>query len=141
MKTTDEIRDRLGSFRQSLELREELLADYMRARDWHGCEDAASDIRDCVAAIAALEWVLGKGAITAAEISPPDPMRSTSWAVGDLVQDDGIPVGRTVIRRGTVTRLPKDGPGDVVKVRWWADGEPDSDCEQWMSVDEIVRQQ
>lgn len=82
MKTADEIRDRLGILRTSLELREELLADYMRARDWHGCEDAASDIRDREAAIAALEWVLGNGAVTAEEIPPskcrcstPDPTR------------------------------------------------------------------
>ena len=34
--------------------------DRMHRGDWHGVEDAGSDIRDIVAAIEALEWVLGE---------------------------------------------------------------------------------
>lgn len=40
-----------------------VLEEYMKMvhqkGDWHGCMDASADIRECVARIEVLEWVLG----------------------------------------------------------------------------------
>ena len=60
MKTEDEIRQTIEIKQKSLALMKQYCLDRMHRSDWHGVEDAGSDIRDIVAAIEALEWVLGE---------------------------------------------------------------------------------
>tara|TARA_X000000950_G_C13914376_1_gene660278 strand:+ start:3257 stop:3454 length:198 start_codon:yes stop_codon:yes gene_type:complete len=58
MKTEAEIKDEILKKEESLKLMKQYCEDRMRRSDWHGVEDAGSDIRDIIAAIEALRWVL-----------------------------------------------------------------------------------
>ena len=59
MRTQEEIKLGIEKRKGTLKLMKVYLQDRTDRMDWHGVEDAASDIRDVVAAIQALEWVLG----------------------------------------------------------------------------------
>ncbi len=61
MKTADEIRQVIEEKQKSLALMKQYCLDRMQRNDWHGVEDAGSDIRDIIAAIEALQWVLDQG--------------------------------------------------------------------------------
>ena len=49
---------------KNLQLKRVLLVDYLKLKledeDWHGVEDAGSDLRDLDAKIETLQWVLGE---------------------------------------------------------------------------------
>ena len=59
-RTHDEIRKQIRRHEERIRDTKRMINHYMTAGDWHGVEDAGSDIRDCLAAIAALRWVLGE---------------------------------------------------------------------------------
>ena len=58
-RSEEEIKAAIETRKNTLDLMKRYLKDRTDRTDWHGVEDAASDIRDIVAAIEALEWVLG----------------------------------------------------------------------------------
>lgn len=59
MKTQDCIKDELNKTRITLDHYKKHLLMCYDLGDWHGVEDAGSDIRDIESKIRALEWVLG----------------------------------------------------------------------------------
>ena len=61
MKTQEDIRREIEVKQKSLALMKQYCLDRMHRGDWHGVEDAGSDIRDIIASIEALEWVLNEG--------------------------------------------------------------------------------
>lgn len=58
MKNESEIRREIEEKEKSLAIMKQYCLDRMHRGDWHGVEDAGSDIRDIIAAIEALEWVV-----------------------------------------------------------------------------------
>ena len=58
MKDSKAIEAEILKKNESLKLMKQYCQDRMERGDWHGVEDAGSDIRDIIAAIEALEWVL-----------------------------------------------------------------------------------
>lgn len=58
MKTKTEIQSKLKYLYDGIDQMTGYLEFKKGSADWHGVEDAASDIRDMYAAIDALEWVI-----------------------------------------------------------------------------------
>ena len=58
-RTPEELEQRIQSVSESLAALETYLITRIRVRDWHGVEDAASDIRDHEAELRALRWTAG----------------------------------------------------------------------------------
>ena len=59
MKTEKEIHGVLEKLDAALKHKFGDLIHNTKMRDWHGCQDAASDIRDLKAMVQGLDWVLG----------------------------------------------------------------------------------
>ena len=59
MRTAAEVESKILEARQNIAVLSEYLHNRIKQSDWHGVEDAASDIRDNEAALRALHWVLG----------------------------------------------------------------------------------
>ena len=58
MKIQERIKRKINKLKDQYELMNEYLLLKLEEKDYHGVEDAASDIRDIVSAITALEEVL-----------------------------------------------------------------------------------
>lgn len=58
MKTEAQIREALQAAEEVREVRLKYAATCSRVKDWHGVMDAAADIREVEAELAALRWVL-----------------------------------------------------------------------------------
>ena len=59
MKTEKDIQTRVAEVQETLRVLRAYLQDRLQLEDWHGVEDAASDIRDNEAALRTLRWMLG----------------------------------------------------------------------------------
>lgn len=59
-RTPEEVRKLVRFHEERIRDTKRMINHYIRAGDWHGVEDAGSDIRDCLAAITALRWTLGE---------------------------------------------------------------------------------
>jgi len=60
MRNPGEIHKKINMYKSRIDDSRNMIHHFMRDGDWHGVEDFGSDIRDCLAAISALEWVLGE---------------------------------------------------------------------------------
>lgn len=58
-RTRQDVVARINALRASAALMEEYLLLKQAEHDWHGCQDAGSDLRDIEAEIKGLQWVLG----------------------------------------------------------------------------------
>jgi hypothetical protein len=58
-RTKQEIEQRIARLGEERKLMYGYLSSKMVNRDWHGCQDAASDIRDIDSELLGLKWVLG----------------------------------------------------------------------------------
>jgi|TARA_A100001011_G_C14015735_1_gene717326 hypothetical protein len=58
MRDDYEIKQKVAEVEENLEVLLTYLHSRTKQRDWHGVEDAASDIRDNESALTVLRWVL-----------------------------------------------------------------------------------
>ena len=63
MRSEPEIRGRLEELRVQCEVWTEYLQVNVRLKNWHGVEDAASDLRDFEAEMKALVYALGQPSV------------------------------------------------------------------------------
>lgn len=58
MRTAHEIKQKMAEVEENIEVLLAYLGSRIKQRDWHGVEDAASDIRDNESALTVLAWIL-----------------------------------------------------------------------------------
>jgi len=59
MRSVEEIKRKVEEVEENIEILTTYLHSRIKQFDWHGIQDAASDIRDSEAALQVLRWVLG----------------------------------------------------------------------------------
>lgn len=59
-RSAEQITETLRLQKAHLAVLEEYMKMVHQKSDWHGCMDASADIRECIARIEVLEWLIGE---------------------------------------------------------------------------------